>query len=69
MAAAIQKAMDHDGPFVIDFVVEPEENVYPMVPPGAAICDFIEPPKKKTVTAVQSGASRDSSKGVLDSGD
>ena len=31
---AIERAMEHQGPFVIDFKVEPEENVYPMVPPG-----------------------------------
>ena len=26
---AIEKAMAHDGPFLINFMVEPEENVYP----------------------------------------
>jgi acetolactate synthase-1/2/3 large subunit len=30
---AIEQAMAHQGPFLIDFRVEPEENVYPMVPP------------------------------------
>jgi acetolactate synthase-1/2/3 large subunit len=29
--------MAHDGPFLIDFMVEPEENVFPMVPQGAAV--------------------------------
>jgi acetolactate synthase-1/2/3 large subunit len=47
---AIQQAMDHDGPFLIDFMVEPEENVYPMVPPGAAVAQFIEEPKKEVST-------------------
>jgi len=28
---AIEKAMAHDGPFLIDFGIEPEENVYPFV--------------------------------------
>jgi acetolactate synthase-1/2/3 large subunit len=46
---AIQKAMEHDGPFLIDFVVEPEENVYPMVPPGAALADLIEVPRTQLV--------------------
>ena len=41
---AIQKAMEHSGPFLIDFQVEPEENVYPMVPPGAALAEIIERP-------------------------
>ena len=44
---AIREAMDHDGPFLIDFMVEPEENVFPMVPPGAAVAEFLEQPKKE----------------------
>ncbi len=43
---AIRRAMLHDGPVVIDFVVEPEENVYPMVAPGASITDMIHAPRK-----------------------
>ena len=46
---AIQKAMEHPGPFLIDFVVEPEENVYPMVPPGATLADLIEAPRLELV--------------------
>jgi len=46
---ALQQAMEHDGPFLIDFVVEPEENVYPMVPPGAALADLIEAPRTQLV--------------------
>ncbi|MDO9333359.1 MAG: biosynthetic-type acetolactate synthase large subunit [Dehalococcoidales bacterium] len=46
---AIQKAMAHDGPFLIDFGVEPEENVYPMVPPGASLVELLEAPKKEEV--------------------
>jgi acetolactate synthase-1/2/3 large subunit len=46
---AIQKAMAHDGPFLVDFGVEPEENVYPMVPPGASLVEVIEAPKKEEV--------------------
>ena len=44
---AIEQAMEYDGPFLIDFMVEPEENVFPMVPPGAAVAEFIEEPKKE----------------------
>jgi len=44
---AIEQAMAHQGPFLIDFKVEPEENVYPMVPPGASLAEFIEAPKKE----------------------
>ena len=49
---AIEQAMAHDGPFLINFMVEPEENVFPMVPPGASNIEFIEEPKKE-VTAWQ----------------
>jgi len=47
---AIKKAMASEGPYLIDFMVEPEENVYPMVPPGAAIAEIIEQPKKEAAT-------------------
>ena len=43
---AIQKAMDTDGPFLIDFRIEPEENVFPMVAPGASIAEILEAPNK-----------------------
>jgi len=42
---AIQKAMDYPGAFLIDFVVEPEENVYPMVPLGGSLSETLELPK------------------------
>jgi acetolactate synthase-1/2/3 large subunit len=48
--SAIDRAMAHDGPFLIDFMVEPEENVFPMVPPGAANIEFMEQPKKEVST-------------------
>ncbi|MDD4860014.1 MAG: biosynthetic-type acetolactate synthase large subunit, partial [Dehalococcoidales bacterium] len=50
VAPAIKKAMAHDGPFLVDFLVEPEENVYPMVPPGASIAEFLVAPKKEALT-------------------
>jgi acetolactate synthase-1/2/3 large subunit len=50
VAPAIQQAMAHDGPFLIDFIVEPEENVYPMVPPGASLCEIIEEPRREVST-------------------
>ncbi len=42
---AILKAMEYDGPAVVDFVVEEEENVYPMIPAGQTIHDLIEEPR------------------------
>ncbi|MFA5399053.1 MAG: biosynthetic-type acetolactate synthase large subunit [Dehalococcoidia bacterium] len=41
---AIHRAMEHKGPFLIEFIVEPEENVYPFVPPGKTIVEFLEMP-------------------------
>ena len=46
VAPAIEQAMAHNGPFLIDFMVEPEENVYPMIPPGATVAEIIEEPKQ-----------------------
>ncbi|HEX7364852.1 MAG TPA: biosynthetic-type acetolactate synthase large subunit [Dehalococcoidia bacterium] len=46
----IEKAMAHDGPFLIDFLVEPEENVFPIVPPGAALVEALEMPTPEKVT-------------------
>jgi acetolactate synthase-1/2/3 large subunit len=38
---ALKTAIDTDGPFVMDFRIEREENVFPMVPAGAAINEMI----------------------------
>ena len=46
---AIERALEEDGPFLIDFVVEPEEDVYPMVPPGASLAEVIEEPVPQEV--------------------
>jgi acetolactate synthase-1/2/3 large subunit len=40
----IERALATDGPVLIDFVVEQEENVYPMVAPGASVSDMIRRP-------------------------
>ena len=42
--AALQAAKEHDGPFLIEFVVDEAANVYPMVPPGGSLADTIEDP-------------------------
>jgi acetolactate synthase-1/2/3 large subunit len=44
---AIERAAEAPGPFLIDFRIEPEENVYPMVPPGGSLAEVIEAPKKE----------------------
>ncbi len=47
VTSAIEKAMAYQGPFLIDFRIEPEENVYPMVPPGASLCEVMECPREE----------------------
>ena len=42
--AAIEDAMAHPGPAIIDFRVEPEENVYPHVPAGESVAEMLEGP-------------------------
>jgi acetolactate synthase I/II/III large subunit len=44
---AIERAINTPGPFILNFVTPPDENVYPMVPPGAALQEIIEAPKKE----------------------
>ena len=46
---AIQKAMDYPGAFLIDFLIEPEENVYPIVPPGESLARFLEPSRPEVL--------------------
>ena len=38
---AIDRAREIDGPVLLDFVIEPEANVWPMVPPGGANSDML----------------------------
>jgi len=42
---ALEQAQNTPGPFLIDFRVKEEVNVYPMVPPGAAVDEFLRRPK------------------------
>jgi acetolactate synthase-1/2/3 large subunit len=50
--SAIYKALDHPGPVVIDFQVHGEENLFPMVPPGAALQETIDLPQFEEEKAV-----------------
>jgi len=45
---AVREAQSTPGTVVIDFVVEQEDIVYPMVPAGAALDDMIRRPVKET---------------------
>lgn len=41
---AVQAMLDHKGPFVLEVVVEKEDNVFPMVPTGASVSDILLEP-------------------------
>jgi acetolactate synthase-1/2/3 large subunit len=61
VAPALQWARQTAGPAMIEFVVEPYENVFPMVPPGASLQETIESVEevapKTAVTAASAGGS------------
>ena len=44
IAAAFDQAQRTKGPFLIDFRIDPEANVYPIVPLGKGLSDFVEAP-------------------------
>jgi acetolactate synthase-1/2/3 large subunit len=48
---AVQSARQHDGPVLINFKVEQEDTVYPMVAAGAALHEMIRRPSKIVETA------------------
>jgi len=56
VAPAIARAMKESGAFLIDFRVEPEENVYPMVQLGGSLVDLIEDPNREEAAWPQRSA-------------
>ncbi|MEM8896192.1 MAG: thiamine pyrophosphate-dependent enzyme, partial [Bacteroidota bacterium] len=40
LATALKTWLDHDGPSMLEVIVEQEENVFPMVPSGASVSDI-----------------------------
>jgi acetolactate synthase-1/2/3 large subunit len=44
VSEVIEEARSHPGPTLIDFVVEQEVNVYPMVQPGKALHEMMRRP-------------------------
>lgn len=44
LEVAVQEMLDHEGPYVLEVVVEQEDNVFPMIPTGASISDIILEP-------------------------
>jgi len=51
IAGAIDAALRTDGPALVEFVIEQEANVFPMIPPGATLSDVIESAPAESVGA------------------
>jgi acetolactate synthase-1/2/3 large subunit len=51
VSPTIRRAREHAGPVLIDFRVEPEVNVFPMVQPGKALHEMVRRPKAEVVFA------------------
>jgi acetolactate synthase-1/2/3 large subunit len=56
VAPAIAEAMALPGPVLIDFRIAQEENVYPMVEPGAALGEMIRRPRCRAEAQAEVGA-------------
>ncbi|PYX93893.1 MAG: biosynthetic-type acetolactate synthase large subunit [Acidobacteria bacterium] len=50
---AIREAREHDGPMLINFQVDQEDTVYPMVPAGADLKDMIRRPNLVVDTEIE----------------
>ena len=44
LESAINEANNHNGPVVVDFVIEKVDDVYPMIPAGQSVEELIEEP-------------------------
>ena len=42
VAGAVRDAVAHPGPALVEFLIEQEANVFPMIPPGASLSEPIE---------------------------
>jgi acetolactate synthase I/II/III large subunit len=41
---AVAEARSHEGPYLLNFLVEKEDSVYPMIPAGSALHEMIRRP-------------------------
>jgi acetolactate synthase-1/2/3 large subunit len=49
LADAVKEARTTDGPFLLNFMVEKEDSVYPMIPAGSALHEMIRRPGKNPI--------------------
>jgi acetolactate synthase-1/2/3 large subunit len=52
----VEEARTHKGPFLINFLVEQEDTVYPMIVPGAALHEMIRRPSGNPLVETASDA-------------
>lgn len=45
--SAVKEMLDHDGPYLLEIEIEQEDNVFPMVPTGAAVSEVMLEPNNK----------------------
>ncbi|WP_297471555.1 thiamine pyrophosphate-dependent enzyme, partial [Acidithiobacillus sp.] len=45
LAVAVEEARSAEGPFLLNFMVEKEDSVYPMIPAGSALHEMIRRPE------------------------
>jgi acetolactate synthase-1/2/3 large subunit len=45
--ASVAEARNHKGPYLLNFLVEKEDSVYPMIPAGSALHEMIRRPAEK----------------------
>ncbi len=41
---SVQKMIDHDGPYLLEVMIEKEDNVFPMIPTGSSVSEIILEP-------------------------
>jgi acetolactate synthase-1/2/3 large subunit len=54
--AAIHTARQHDGAYLVDFRVEQEDSVYPMIPAGSALHEMIRRPHRSPLVETAADA-------------
>ena len=55
---SIRWAMETPGPVLVDFMVEPEENVYPMIPAGESVNELLEEPWQEESSTIAEARGR-----------
>ena len=49
LGPAVEAARKHNGPFLLNFLVEKEDSVYPMIPAGKGLHEMIRRPGKSSI--------------------